>query len=463
LKKDGPASGPVAANVQGAIHVPTPLGSRKKKKIKKADDLYFVQPDGTWKKGGDGRSKGRRKDELPKDAVIRKVAKTLYVNRPVLNADEIIAWAKENGIEKCVQPDDMHVTLAFSRNPVDWPKPDKSPIHIFPKDTTLTLFGPDKDCLVLTFDSALLEERWQELCDAGCSWDWKGFHPHITLSYSFDLRTQQYMPTYKGPIVLGPEEFAEVNEDWKSGVVEKEALDMAEVKKIGARNNRSDLARIQQMHDHACALGANCKLDGDKPDPVIVEHYNQGLTAHEDDVDKVARICKVDESLGLVFGYAIVCTKDGKDYYDLNIDKAADGTVTRVPEHIPEASMLKAAVDFMQTARPGNEMHDGPDVGTFVFAFPMTKEIAKSFGIQTSMTGLMVAYKPTPEVFAKFKDGTYKGFSIEGRRITAKMLQEEDDDMEKRTHKASAGSTGESYGGGGGGGDDGGDDEGDDE
>jgi hypothetical protein len=185
------------------------------------------------------------------------------------------------------------------------------------------------------------------------------------------------------------------------------------------------------------------------------------LIAHEDAVDKVARIAKVDESLGLVFGYAIVCTKDGKPYYDLNIDKMEDGTAKRVPEHIPEAAMLKAAVDFMQTARPGNEMHAGPDVGTFVFAFPMTKEIAKSFGIETSTTGLMVAYKPTPEVFAKFKDGTYKGFSIEGRRITAKMLQEDDeDDMDKRR---------KSYGGGGGGsaaeggGFEEGDDEGDDE
>jgi hypothetical protein len=39
-------------------------------------------------------------------------------------------------------------------------------------------------------------------------------------------------------------------------------------------------------------------------------------------------------------------------------------------------------------------------------------------GVETRTTGLMVAYKPPPEVLAKFVDGTYKGFSIEGRRIT---------------------------------------------
>ena len=38
------------------------------------NSLYYMQPDGTWKKGGDGRSKGLRKEELPKDAVISNFA-----------------------------------------------------------------------------------------------------------------------------------------------------------------------------------------------------------------------------------------------------------------------------------------------------------------------------------------------------------------------------------------------------
>lgn len=123
------------------------------------------------------------------------------------------------------------------------------------------------------------------------------------------------------------------------------------------------------------------------------------------------RVAKIDEELGLVFGWAIVCKVDGEDYYDLNIDR---DTRERVPEHIPEGAMLKAATEFMQTARPGNEMHTGPDRGSYVFAFPMTTDIAKSLGIETRNTGLIVAYKPPPDVLAKFKNGTYRGFSIEG-------------------------------------------------
>lgn len=129
------------------------------------------------------------------------------------------------------------------------------------------------------------------------------------------------------------------------------------------------------------------------------------------------RVAKIDESLGLVFGWAIVCKVNGEDYFDLNVDQEGVLKGQRVPEHIPEEVMTKAAVDFMQSDRAGNEMHDGPDSGHYVFAFPMTTDIAKALNIQTDKTGLLVAYKPTPDVLAKFKAGTYTGFSIEGKRL----------------------------------------------
>lgn len=133
-----------------------------------------------------------------------------------------------------------------------------------------------------------------------------------------------------------------------------------------------------------------------------------------------ARVAKVDEALGLVFGWAIICKIDGEDYYDLNVDL---DTGERVPEHIPEDAMLKASSDFMSKSRAGNEMHAGPKTGTYVFAFPLTTDIAKAMGIESAMTGLMVAYKPTAEVLKKYVDGTYRGFSIEGRKISHQEVQ----------------------------------------
>jgi hypothetical protein len=139
-------------------------------------------------------------------------------------------------------------------------------------------------------------------------------------------------------------------------------------------------------------------------------------------VISASKIAKVDEALGLVFGYAIVCKVDGEDYYDLNVDHAGDYAGKRVPEHITEDCMLKAAADAQADGLlNGNEMHDGPDTGHYVFMFPLTTEIAKALDITAKRTGLLVAYKPEPAVLEKFKDGTYTGFSIEGARITHQM------------------------------------------
>ena len=125
------------------------------------------------------------------------------------------------------------------------------------------------------------------------------------------------------------------------------------------------------------------------------------------DVQKFVPVLKVDESLGLVFGWAIVCKQDGADYFDLQDD------------HIPEASMLKASADFMASARVARQMHAGEAAGTVVFAFPMTSDIAKAFGVETKTTGLMIALKPDDKAMLdKFRDGTYTGFSIGGWRVT---------------------------------------------
>lgn len=137
------------------------------------------------------------------------------------------------------------------------------------------------------------------------------------------------------------------------------------------------------------------------------------------------RIAKIDEDLGIVYGWAIICKVDGEDYFDLNIDKNADGTFERVPENIPEPVMVKASAEFMALAnRPGNEMHKGDESGSFIFAFPMTTEVYKNaLGIDNPhITGLLVGYKATPEVLAKFKSGEYTGFSIEGHVFAAEEI-----------------------------------------
>ncbi len=117
---------------------------------------------------------------------------------------------------------------------------------------------------------------------------------------------------------------------------------------------------------------------------------------------------KVDEGLGMVFGFAIVCTIDGEPYIDLQKD------------HIPDEAMLEATVDFAKSSQVAGVMHlkdqDGNKIedGVVPFLFPLTADIAKAMGIVTSRTGLMVGLKPSSQTLAKFVDGTYTGFSIGG-------------------------------------------------
>ena len=121
-------------------------------------------------------------------------------------------------------------------------------------------------------------------------------------------------------------------------------------------------------------------------------------------------ILKVDESLGLVFGFAIVCKEDGEDFFDLQAD------------HIPEGVMLEGSFDFAKNSRVAKEMHTGGQIGDITFMFPLTSDIAKSLKIVTKYTGLLIAMKPdSPEVLQKFRDGEYTGFSIGGSAINVPL------------------------------------------
>ena len=135
---------------------------------------------------------------------------------------------------------------------------------------------------------------------------------------------------------------------------------------------------------------------------------NKGLTSnsHGDIMcakEFTTEILKVDESLGLVFGYAMVCKIDGEDHFDLH------------GHHIPEQTMLKTLTKFMENGAPAKEMHSGDYVGNFVFSFPMTTEIAKSLDITVKQTGALVAMKPNNKAtLKKFANGEFTGFSIGG-------------------------------------------------
>lgn len=160
------------------------------------------------------------------------ISRPLYVSRKVVNAREIIRHFEDQGISPMLQPDDLHVTIIYSKTAVDWLTidPDWS---VSGKDATWTIppggprqmlsFGPEGRSLVLGFKDNHLEWRHKVMLDAGATCEHSPYQPHITLSNEQEPLSEDELmeiEPWQGPIVLGPEIFAEARSDWKERTVE---------------------------------------------------------------------------------------------------------------------------------------------------------------------------------------------------------------------------------------------------
>jgi phage-related protein (TIGR01555 family) len=165
-----------------------------------------------------------------KDALLTDAApRTLYVQRKLVNAADVIAWAKGQGFETTLTADEMHVTVCYSRDPVDWMKvgepwnqDDKGQLKIPPGGARmLDEFGSLQTATVLLFSSSALCWRHEEIARAGASYDFDEYQPHITITYDApDALDLSKVEPYRGELVFGPEIFEEINDDWKAGVTE---------------------------------------------------------------------------------------------------------------------------------------------------------------------------------------------------------------------------------------------------
>ncbi|MBP6378983.1 MAG: DUF1073 domain-containing protein [Sphingorhabdus sp.] len=151
----------------------------------------------------------------------------LYVRRDLLNAADLIAWAKSNGLETTLTPDDMHVTVLYSRTPVDpmamgetWgSETDGGLIVKAGGPRALERFG--EGALVLQFASWSLTSRHADMIRAGASHDWPEYAPHVTITYTvpegFDIEAVR---PYTGELRFGHEIFEPLDLDWKSKLEE---------------------------------------------------------------------------------------------------------------------------------------------------------------------------------------------------------------------------------------------------
>lgn len=148
--------------------------------------------------------------------VLRSVVKaiqnrTLYAFRPLKNANDVIAWAKQY-FDTVIVPEEMHVTVAYSKMVFDWSNLDSDLNDVIVGADTRRSVAPlgDEGAVVLKFKSDEITKCWQRLMDAGASWDYPSYQPHVTLTFNGEGVDLDKIKPYTGELIFGPEVFREI-------------------------------------------------------------------------------------------------------------------------------------------------------------------------------------------------------------------------------------------------------------
>jgi hypothetical protein len=144
--------------------------------------------------------------------IFKALGQPLYIQRKLENTGAFVDWAESQGFI-IPDPNDLHVTVAFSRKAVDW--------EVLPALTNILTvaaglrevkaLGPD--AVVLTVSSPKLHDRWAEWLNAGASWDFPEYTPHITITFDAkDIDLSKVQP-FTGVLVFGPELYSALDLD----------------------------------------------------------------------------------------------------------------------------------------------------------------------------------------------------------------------------------------------------------
>lgn len=143
----------------------------------------------------------------------------LFVYRPVLNANELEKHYRSQGITNLIDLDDIHVTIALSKMPVDWSEmppnygTDDAEMMIVPAGG-MRLNQIFKDACVLCFRDYRIEWRHSDFVNSGVQWSHAKYRPHVTMTDDpGDVNFEKVKP-FDGPIVLGRETWEIYDQDW---------------------------------------------------------------------------------------------------------------------------------------------------------------------------------------------------------------------------------------------------------
>lgn len=134
------------------------------------------------------------------------------------SANLLVNWAISTDIKNIYAPDEMHVTVAYSKKYFSFtPKGKlKTPLKcsvIRPK-----WLGDEKDCLVLLLKCPELDKRFEETIKAGAHWDFPSYQPHVTISNDTPDIEIKELPPVNFDIFLDYEFANKLEDDWKDNV-----------------------------------------------------------------------------------------------------------------------------------------------------------------------------------------------------------------------------------------------------
>ncbi len=129
---------------------------------------------------------------------------TLFVQRRLLNADEVFHWADAEGLKTIFGPELLHVTLATVRTPVMWPELQANELRVNGGGRSMARFGSAN---VLVFDCPEIAARHSELAALYPEMDHGGnSQPHVSLSRTGKPFSFEDIVPYSGQLIFGPEE-----------------------------------------------------------------------------------------------------------------------------------------------------------------------------------------------------------------------------------------------------------------
>jgi phage gp29-like protein len=172
-------------------------------------------------KPGDGAGQGKQPDLA---SFAADDPRPLYVYRQLMNASEVADWASAQGFTSTLPLDDMHVTVMYSKRPVNWFAMGdgwaSDEVVVSPGGPRMVETLGSDGAVALVFQSPDLQWRHRAMREAGASWDYPSYLPHVTLTYDAGGVDLAKIEPYQGRLVFGPERFEAIDSNWQDALEE---------------------------------------------------------------------------------------------------------------------------------------------------------------------------------------------------------------------------------------------------